>query len=74
MYSFEQTASLCSYRFVTIQVVDMKNPKSTLRCWKCHSPLRPEITADLRSGGSIQQYVCFNCGRRWYGEWLDFDP
>jgi hypothetical protein len=71
MYSFEQKASLCSYKFVTVQVVDMKNPKITFRCWKCHCPLRPKDTTDLRSGVSIQQYVCLSCGRRWYGEWLD---
>ena len=36
----------------------------TTRCGKCQGTLRVETTIDLFAGLIIEQYVCFNCGRR----------
>jgi|SwirhisoilCB1_FD_contig_81_2077742_length_542_multi_3_in_0_out_0_1 hypothetical protein len=47
--------------------MDNNTKRHTLRCWKCDSPLSPEMAIDLRSGIYIQQYACLSCGRRWYG-------
>jgi len=47
--------------------MDNNTKQHTLRCWKCDSPLSPEMAIDLRSGIYIQQYACLSCGRRWYG-------
>jgi transposase-like protein len=38
------------------------------RCKKCQGTLRAETGVDLQSGVMIAEYVCYNCGRRWYGE------
>ena len=43
-----------------------KNKQDAVRCWKCDGPLSPETAIDLNSGVSIQQFICFSCGRRWY--------
>ncbi len=37
-----------------------------MRCWKCHAPLKDEVTMDLHSGLSIRQFVCLGCGCRWF--------
>ena len=38
------------------------------RCQRCQGSLRAETAVDLQTGVVILQYVCFNCGRRWYPE------
>ena len=45
-----------------------RRPPPGTRCQKCHGLLRREIGVDLDGGVIIAEYVCYNCGRRWYGE------
>jgi uncharacterized protein with PIN domain len=42
--------------------------ETLMRCQKCKGGLRAETAIDLVAGVVILQYVCFNCGRRFYPE------
>jgi hypothetical protein len=44
----------------------IENANYMKRCLKCHGSLRLEREADYVRNVLFLQYVCFNCGLRWY--------
>ena len=43
------------------------NSKCAMRCWTCHTPLRPQDGVELHGSVAIEQFLCQTCGRHWYG-------
>jgi hypothetical protein len=43
------------------------------QCRTCDGTLRVETAIDL-TGLTVEQFVCFNCGRRWCSECVEEKP
>jgi len=45
-----------------------------VRCRTCEGTLRVETATDVRTGLTVEQFVCTNCGQRWCSECAKVRP